>query len=221
MLKYKCLVFDHDDTTVNSSANIHYPCFVEFMKIHRPNLRITLHEFMLYNFDPGVIPFFTDICGLNEEELLLEQNFWEEFARQHVADAFPGIKEIMEMQKAQGGLIAVVSHSFADNILRDYEHNDLPVPDEIFGWEQPVEERKPAPVPIQKLMAKYDLQASDILVIDDLKPGLDMARAVGVDFCAAGWCFDIPENERHMRAHATVYCKTLDELKRYLALSDK
>ena len=29
MLKYRCLVLDHDDTTVDSTATVHYPCFVE------------------------------------------------------------------------------------------------------------------------------------------------------------------------------------------------
>ena len=30
-MRYQCLIFDHDDTTVNSTAKIHYPCFVEYM----------------------------------------------------------------------------------------------------------------------------------------------------------------------------------------------
>lgn len=218
MLKYKCLVFDHDDTTVNSTANIHYPCFVKYMNIYRPHIQISLDDYVRYNFDPGVIPFFTDICGLNEEELIHEQDFWYDYAKDHVADAFAGIKEIMEYQRAQGGILAVVSHSYQDNILRDYAHNDLPLPDRIFGWEEPAEERKPAPVPMYKLMEEYGLEASDILMIDDLKPGLDMAMAAGVDFAAAGWCFDIPENEMHLREHASVYCKTVEELKKYLEM---
>ena len=36
-MRYKCLVLDHDDTTVvNSTATIHYPCFCEFLKEVRP-----------------------------------------------------------------------------------------------------------------------------------------------------------------------------------------
>ena len=31
-LRYKCLVLDHDDTVVNSTATVHYPCFVEYME---------------------------------------------------------------------------------------------------------------------------------------------------------------------------------------------
>ena len=35
-MRYKCLVLDHDDTVVNSTATIHYPCFCEFLKEVRP-----------------------------------------------------------------------------------------------------------------------------------------------------------------------------------------
>lgn len=212
-MRYKCLVFDHDDTTVNSTSTIHYPSFVEYMKIKKPDIHLTLEEYVKYNFNPGVVALFRDICGFTPEEVADEEKFWKDYTRKHVSDAFPGLKEIMDNHKADGGIIAVVSHSYADNILRDYEYNKLPTPDIIFGWEQPDEERKPSPIPIQKIMKQFKLEPSDILVIDDLKPGLDMARAAGVDFAAAGWCFDIPENKKIMQAGADYYCSTVAELK--------
>ena len=42
-----------------------------------------------------------------------------------------------------------------------------------------------------------------------------MARAAGVPFAAAGWCFDIPENERHMRENADFYFPTVGELQQH------
>lgn len=215
-MRYKCLIFDHDDTTVNSSVNVHYPSFVEFMKIHRPSLDIPLDDFMRYNFEPGVLPFFREICGLSDEELKEEEAFWVDYTKKHVSDAFPGIREIMERHRQEGGIICVISHSFASNIIRDYRHNGLPEPDLIFGWEQPLKERKPSPVPVKRIMEKYNLSPQDVLVIDDLKPGLDMARAAGVDFAAALWCFDIPGNEAYMRKNADYCFKTVPELAKML-----
>lgn len=212
-MKYKCLVFDHDDTTVNSTATIHYPSFVEYVKLRHPEINYSLEDYIRYNFDPGVIPFFKDICGFSDEELVEEQNFWFDYAKNHVADAFDGIKEIMEHQKAEGGLVVVVSHSFASNILKDYKYNNLPEPDMIFGWEEPKEERKPAPVPLLKIMDKYGLKPEEILVIDDLKPGYDMAKAACVPFCAAGWCFSVEENDRFMKNNADYFCETVKDLK--------
>ncbi|MDO4198004.1 MAG: HAD hydrolase-like protein [Erysipelotrichaceae bacterium] len=213
-MKYKCLVFDHDDTTVNSTATIHYPSFIEYMRIKHPEISYTLEDYFRYNFDPGVIPFFKDMCGLSEEELKEEQEFWFEYAKNHVADAFDGIRDIMNNHKDRGGIIAVVSHSYSSNILKDYRYNDLPEPDIIFGWEQPKEERKPSPVPLYKIMETYNLKPEDLLMIDDLKPGLVMARAAGVDFAAAGWCNFVDENELYMRQHADYYCKEVEDLKK-------
>ena len=90
------------------------------------------------------------------------------------------------------------------------------MPDVIYGWEQPESERKPAPTPLLRIMADYGLKPEELLVIDDLKPGYDMARAVGADFAAVGWANDIPEIERFMRANCENYFKTVDELDAFL-----
>ena len=37
-MKYKCLILDHDDTVVMSTPSIHYPSFIEAIKVLRPNL---------------------------------------------------------------------------------------------------------------------------------------------------------------------------------------
>ena len=55
-MRYKCLVLDHDDTVVDSTASIHYPAFLEALKILRPGVQqITLEEYFEENFDPGFI----------------------------------------------------------------------------------------------------------------------------------------------------------------------
>ncbi len=158
-LKYRCLVLDHDDTVVNSTATVHYPCFAEYMEKYQPRVHMTLEEYFRYNFDPGVVPMFTDICGLSLEELAHEEAYWKEYAQRHVPKAYPGIREILEEQRARGGLITVVSHSFSENILRDYRENGLPLPDRVFGWELPAEKRKPEPWALYEIMREFDLQA--------------------------------------------------------------
>ena len=215
-MKYKCLIFDHDDTTVNSTATIHYPCFCEYLKQYRPEQHYTLEEYVLYNFDPGLWGFYYDMCGLSRDEVEFEHRFWLEYASHHWAEAFSGIKEIMEEHRAAGGILAVVSHSHAENILRDYRMNGLPTPDAIYGFEQPRNELKPSPIPVRKIMERFSLQPSDILVIDDLKPGYIMARAAGVDFAAASWCFDIPANTAFMKENADYFCGTVEDLRKIL-----
>jgi len=119
MMKYPCLVLDHDDTTVNSTATVHYPCFVEYMAKYFPRVKLTLEEYFVYNFDPGVVELFTKICGMTWDEMLEEEAYWKEYVKHHVPKAYDGVREILQEQRKQGGKICVVSHSFAENILRD------------------------------------------------------------------------------------------------------
>ena len=216
MLKYPCLILDHDDTVVNSTATIHYPCFVDFLKKYRPGMHCSLEEYFLKNFDPG----FVDMCrtdyGMSDAELLEETRFWQNYVEDHVPEVYPGIREIMRRQKAQGGLLCVVSHSFDYNIRRDYAANDLPEPDAVFGWELPLEQRKPMAWPLEEIMRRYALRPEELLVIDDLKPGYDMARRCGVDFAAVGWSNDLPAIERFMRQNGKLYFKRVDELAAFL-----
>lgn len=216
MLKYKCLVLDHDDTTVNSTATVHYPSFVEYMKQHHPESMLTLEEYFLYNFEPGVIPMLTDICRLNGQEMKDEEAYWNAYVKEHIPKAYPGIREIIAEQKKRGGKVCVISHSFSDNIRRDYRENNLPEPDLIFGWEYPPEQRKPAPWPLMQIMNTFGYKPEDLLVVDDLKPGYDMAKAADVPFAAAGWANDIEKIEKFMRVNCGLYFKTVEELRNYL-----
>ena len=215
-MRYQCLVFDHDDTVVNSTATIHWPCFVDFLAERRPGMSCSLEKYFIKNFDPGFLPMCREDYGLSDAELDDELRFWKAYVREHVPSAYPGIREMMERQKAEGGLVCVVSHSLDFNIRRDYRENGLPEPDAVYGWEQPLERRKPSPWPLQEIMRRFDLQPRDLLMIDDLKPGYDMARACGVDFAAVGWANDIPAIERFMRGNCRWYFKTVPELAAFL-----
>ena len=216
MLKYPCLVLDHDDTTVNSTATVHYPAYLAFREKTGWGKMLTLEEYFNYNFDPGVIPMFTDILGLTEEQMNLEEAFWKEYVRQHTPKAYPGIREILEKQRARGGKICVVSHSFSEHIRRDYRENHLPEPDLIFGWESPPEQRKPSVWPLEQIMKTFGMKAEELLVVDDLKPGYDMARAAGVPFAGAGWANDIEKIESFMRKNCGQYFKTVQALDAWL-----
>ena len=216
-MRYKCLVFDHDDTVVNSTATIHHPSFVAYLNEYFPGRTCSLEDYFLKNFEPGFLPMCREEYGMTEEDLELEAEYWRRYVARHIPAVYPGIREIMERQKAQGGLITVVSHSYEDNIRRDYAANSLPAPDAVFGWEQPPQRRKPDPWPLREIMRRFSLDRSELLVIDDLKPGYDMAAACGVDFAAVGWSNDIPQIERFLRANCRLYFKTVRQLAAYLA----
>ena len=215
-MRYPCLVVDHDDTVVNSTATVHYPCFVEYLRQFRPQYSCTLEHYFLKNFDPGVVAFFRDEVGLTEEQMLHEQDYWNAYVQNHVPQVYPGMSQILWRHMDEGGLLCVVSPSYRANTLRDYRENGLPVPHEVYGWELPHPRRKPNPWALEQIMAKYGLRPEEMLVLDDLKPGFDMARAAGVPFAAAGWANDIPEIEGFMRRSCQLYFKTVDAFSQWL-----
>lgn len=208
-MRYPCLVVDHDDTVVDSTATVHYPCFVEYIGIYHPEVHYTLDEYIKDNFDPGIVALFRDIIGMSEDEMEREQRYWNDYVKRHVPRAYDGMRELLWRHKRSGGTLCVVSHSYTENILRDYRENGLPEPDMVFGWESPAHERKPNPYPLEQIMRRGGFTREELLILDDLKPGYDMAKSCGVDFAAAGWSNDIPEIESFMRANCDKYFKTV------------
>ena len=145
-----------------------------------------------------------------------EERFWREYVERRIPTAYPGIGRVISAFRAAGGLVVVDSHSYSHYIERDYRANGLPMPDVVFGWDIPPEQRKPSPYTLLELQRRYRLLPSEILVVDDLKPGYDMARAAGCDFAAAGWAYAIPSIEAFMRRNCDFYFATVDELYAFL-----
>lgn len=216
-MTYPCLVLDHDDTVVNSTATVHYPCFAEYTAKFFPKAkRYTLEEYVLKNFDPGVYDFFHGEVGMTEEDMKHEQAYWHEYVQHHVPQVYDGMRDILWDYVHVGGTICVVSHSLSPNILRDYRENKLPEPKLVYGWEVPKDRRKPQPHALYDIMEKLGFTAEQMLVLDDLKPGYDMAKAANVRFAAAGWSNDIPEIEAFMRQNCDLYFKTVETFGDYL-----
>ena len=210
-LRYKCLALDHDDTVVHSTATIPSPSFVKFMRAYRPDDIPTIEKYLYDNFQ-GLTHFFHEVMHFTPEEEAAQYACWEDYVETHVPPAFDGMADFMARYRAAGGHICVVSHSLRRNILRDYHENGLPEPEMIFGWDEPEEMRKPSPGPLIAIMQAFSLKPSELLMVDDLKPGKDMADACGVDFAAVGWGTYVPEIAAFMRAQSRIYCKTLQDL---------
>ena len=213
-MKYKCLILDHDDTVVNSTSTIHYPCFVKYLTERHPDIadKYSESDYFLKNFDPGVVEFFREDVGLSAEEMTEEEAYWSDYVKEHIPKAFSGMRELLLKFREEGGFIAISSHSYERYIRRDYEKNELTEPDVIYGWDLEPSLRKPSPYSVLLTMEKYGFSNGEVLVVDDLKPGYDMARAAGVDFAAAGWAYDVPEIEAFMRKNSDYYLKEVGDL---------
>ena len=187
MLKYPCLVLDHDDTVVQSEATINYPYFCHILDQFRPGRRISLNEYIDGCCHQGFVEMCRKNYGFTDDELTQEYLGWKEYIKTHIPIPYPGIETIISRQKAEGGLICVVSHSGRENILRDYQTHFQILPDEIFGWDLPEDQRKPSSYPLEQIISKYGFSPKEMLVVDDLKPAYEMATKVGVPIAFAAW----------------------------------
>lgn len=215
-MKYRCLILDHDDTVVKSTPDIHYPSFVEALTVLRPDMKpLSLEEFVSYCFNPGFAELCRDILKFSKEEQNYQYEVWKSRTSK-IPDFYPGFPELIVKYKEAGGMIAVVSHSEKELIARDYMLNCKLEPDLIFGWDVEENKRKPSPYPILEIMRSFNLSNDEILVVDDLKPGLDMARSCNVAFAGAGWSHIVPEIKAYMKINSDFYFSTVDDLREFV-----
>lgn len=201
MLKYPCLVLDHDDTVVQTERCIGYPYFREYIEHIRPGHTLSFPEYVRDCSDL----VFADMCrqrwNMTEEELDREYQGWKTYYSAHHHPIFPGIERIIRRQKEAGGLICVVSLSRECDILRDYTEHFSIVPDAIYDYDLPPHQRKPNHYPLTDIMEKFHLKPEEILVVDDLKLAWNMAHPLNIDVAYAAWSkLEFPELTTEMRS---------------------
>ena len=217
MMKYKCLVLDHDDTVVQTEKAIGYPYFRQYIERIRPGHTLSYEEYVRDCNDR----IFADMCrekwNFTEDEMVEEYTGWKAYALSHVPPIFPGIDRVIRRQKEAGGIVAVSSLSSRDNIRRDYEINLGLQPDAVYDYDLPLPQRKPNPFALEDIMAKYDLKPEEILVVDDMKLAWKMAKPLGVPVAFAAWGkLEFPGLCREMRQICDYSFDSPEELEKFL-----
>jgi len=217
-LRYRCLLLDHDDTTVRSTETIHYPAHVESVRVLRPDLEpCTLRTWFEKCHEPGISAYLGSL--FSQEQMTEEVEIWRRALEGSSPRFYEGMAELLMEFRERGGVIAVISHSPADMINKHYQSHALGTqikPDMILGWDDNPQRRKPAPWPALHALEQLQVEAKDAILLDDLAPGISMARATGVAAAGAGWGHSVPSIERHMRKECDFYFKTVAEFATFL-----
>ena len=217
MLKYPCLVLDHDDTVVQSELTVNLPYFLLTLDSFRPGATISAEEYADGCYRMGFANMCRQRFSFTEQEILEEYTGWKEYIKTHIPDPFPGIGDVIRKQKALGGKVCVVSHSCNENITRDYRTHFGILPDDIYGWDLPEELRKPSTWPLEQIMVKYSLAPNQLLVVDDMKPAWVMASKASVPIAFAAWSRkNFPEITAEMTRLCDYSFQTPEELGRFL-----
>ena len=217
MLKYPCLILDHDDTVVQTERAIGYPYFRDYLAKVRPGVDLSFREYV-HDCHNTVFP---DMCRekwhFTDAEMKEEYSLWQAYCAENIPPIFDGIDSLVRRQKSEGGLVCVVSLSSHANITRDYQAHFGFQPDAIYACELPREIRKPNPWPLQDIMERFHLKPEELLVVDDMKLGWTMAQAAGVKTAHAAWSKpDFPELMAEMKEICDYSFETVGEFEQFL-----
>lgn len=220
-MKYKCFMLDHDDTLVASSRSIHYPAYCDMIAHFRPQVQpVSIEEFMNKCFNPGIERFYRETYGFNDEELKEEYLMWREYVLKNNAPIFDGLKEVLTDYKKQGGIVVSHTHNHHDIVVRDFINLVGFEPDEIFSVDSDPEYVKPHTQSIDYLKNKYKLESKDMVMMDDLSYGYEMAKKASIDFIAPGfgiYSYDIKE---FFLSRATYYIEDPKQLYTILGIKN-
>ena len=217
MLKYPCLILDHDDTVVQSEKTLGFPFFKEILQRFRPDATITYEDYVRGCHEM----VFSEMCRkkwqFTDAELIEEYLGWKAYVRTHIPDAFPGISDVIRRQKESGGLICVVSLSGEENIARDYQVHFGIKPNAIYGWDLPEHQRKPHPYPLLDIMNRFNLRPEELLVVDDMKLAWKMANPLNVPIAFAAWGkIEFPDLSQEMNSLCDFSFDSTKELEKFL-----
>ncbi len=216
MINYKCLILDHDDTIVDSTKTIHYPAFLETLSTLRPAQKdLSFDDFITMCHTLGFEKICDEVYHFDQDEMKIEYAIWKDHVQRQSPIPFDGITEILQTYVKQGGLIAVVSHSESTEIKRDYRTHFGFEPNLVYGWELGPQQRKPNPYPLIQILDKLSLKPQECLVLDDMRLGKEMARALKVDFAYAGWSNQNATIKADM-FDSDYFLETVDDLKQVI-----
>ena len=181
-LRFRCLLIDHDDTAVDSTAAVHYPAHLEALRVLRPGARRpTKDQWLLRNFH-GIMEYLVGDLGMNQQELAREFEIWRSWTTSRVPPFFPGFLELLADFRERGGLVAVDLALGGGRDRGALPRRQAPAvrarphlrvgPRRGQAQAQPLA-RAGGPA------ARSGCRPAEALVVDDLKPGVLMAQATG------------------------------------------
>ncbi len=189
-MRYRLLLIDHDDTAVDSTAVVHYPAHLEALRVLRPGVPApTIEEWWMANFEPGIMEHL--VHGLGMDEAGARSASSRSGARSPRAGcrrSSPACAScwLISARGAAGSRSSRTRSGRTSSGTTRSRATRRSTPDLVFGWEHDPARRKPDPWPVREALSRLGVPPAEALVLDDLRPGVLMARAAGVDAAARG-----------------------------------
>ena len=195
MKGFKAILFDYDDTLVDS-----FQARIDAAKRAVEGVldpRVDIERIMREWAGRPQMEIWQDLVGdVRKAEAMMDEYrrwYWRESPK--IVRLFPGARAMLDEIKAMGLALGIVTSK-----ARMMQGEDGPygavvemerlgldgVFDVVVGWED-VQESKPAPGPILFALKKLGLHAGDALMVGDSHNDVKAAKMAGVSSAGVGW----------------------------------
>ena len=189
MKRYKAVIFDIDNTLLNTLDMNMYP-LIRIIK-EETGEDWTFRQVLRFATQPGL----KTMAELGVRDVAGTYARWVRYVNEYKPGAVPyeGIEAVLRRLQAAGIRQAVVSSKMRGQYQIDMVETGLDRYMETAVLVEDTVNHKPHPEPILKCLERLCLSASEVLYVGDAPTDLQAAQNAGVDFGFAQWGCIYPE----------------------------
>ncbi len=211
MNKYKGIIFDIDGTLTSTNELI----FASFNHIGGKylNKKFTNEE-IINLFGPTEDVIIKEWTGDKYETA--RKDYYDYYSsNHHLADLYPGIKDLLEIIKSKNILLSIYTgkgRTAAEITLKKlniFYHFDM-----IITGDD-IKEHKPSAEGILKFVDKFNLPKENVLMIGDAPADIKAARSAGVEIASVIWDSYAKDEVLTFKSDYVFY--TVDELTNFIS----
>lgn len=183
MKTYKAIIFDIDNTLINTLDMNMYP-LIRIIK-EETGEDWTFQQVLRFSVQPGL----KTMAELGVQDIEKTYARWVEYVNAYEPGAIPyeGIEAVLQKIQNAGIPMAVVSSKMKGQYQIDMVEKGLDKYMETAILVEDTTHHKPHPEPIQKCLERLGMDAQDVIYIGDAPSDLKAAQNAGVDFGFAQW----------------------------------
>ncbi len=207
---FKGIIFDIDGTLTSTNELI----FKSFNHIAQKYLdRTFTDEEIIALFGPTEDVILKELCGKNFETA--KKDYYEFYkSHHHIANLYPGIKELLDYLKTKGVLLAVFTGKGRQASLITLEELSIINYFDIIVTGDDVVNHKPSSEGIMNFVNEYDLKKEEVLMIGDSVADIRASKEARIRIASALW--DSYAAEKVKNLGSDYYFNNVDELKEFL-----
>ena len=171
-------------------------------------------EEIIAMFGPTEDVILKEWCGKNFEAA--KKDYYEFYkSYHHIANLYPGIKELLDYLKSKGVLLAIFTGKGRQASLITLEELNIINYFDLIVTGDDVANHKPSSEGIMKFVNEYNLNTDEVLMIGDSIADVLASKEAGIRIASALWDSYAAEEVKNLGSD--YYFNTVDELKKFLA----